>query len=514
VLIYTHRWLGIAGSLVFLVWFVSGVVMMYERMPRLTPEERLARLNRLDPSSIAFSLADAAGAAGVAPDRARVGMLLDRPVYRLESAAGWTTVFADTNQPLRGLSADEAVAVIRRFAPESGSRAHVVARLVEPDQWLLDGGLSRFLPMWRVALDDDGGTDYYVSDRTGEAVMKTTWRGRAFGYAGAVLHWTYFTPFRMKRELWRYSIIYAALVGCVMCLSGLIVGVWRFSPRRHYRLKRVAAHSPYAGWMWWHHYAGLAFGLFTFTWALSGALSLTPWDWAPSTEPTDAQRQVVSGGPLRAGAVTPAAVQQAVTRLQQALPVKELEILQAAGRPFALAYRAGDLASARLSRNRDVGAIMSAQLAHDHRSVWLDDLDAPLFERLDAAAATAVADRMYAGQAITERAWLPAYDAYYYDRTASRPLPVLRVSYADPEQTSLYLDPQTGSIAMRQTRLSRANRWLYNGLHSFDLPFLYYRRPMWDIVVLALSLGGLMLTVTTMVPAIRRLRRHVRQRMG
>jgi hypothetical protein len=27
-LIYTHRWLGIAGCIVIVVWFVSGVVMM------------------------------------------------------------------------------------------------------------------------------------------------------------------------------------------------------------------------------------------------------------------------------------------------------------------------------------------------------------------------------------------------------------------------------------------------------------------------------------------------------
>src|SRR5688572_31459922 len=73
VLIYTHRWLGIAGCLVFLMWFVSGVVMMYERMPRLTAEERLARLPALDASAIRIAPADAARHAKVAPDRIRVG---------------------------------------------------------------------------------------------------------------------------------------------------------------------------------------------------------------------------------------------------------------------------------------------------------------------------------------------------------------------------------------------------------------------------------------------------------
>ena len=50
VLVYTHRWLGIAAGLLFIVWFLSGIVMMYARMPALDPIERLARLPALDPA--------------------------------------------------------------------------------------------------------------------------------------------------------------------------------------------------------------------------------------------------------------------------------------------------------------------------------------------------------------------------------------------------------------------------------------------------------------------------------
>jgi hypothetical protein len=35
-LIYTHRYLGLAFCVMFALWFVSGVVMMYKRMPRLS----------------------------------------------------------------------------------------------------------------------------------------------------------------------------------------------------------------------------------------------------------------------------------------------------------------------------------------------------------------------------------------------------------------------------------------------------------------------------------------------
>jgi hypothetical protein len=56
---------------------------------------------------------------------------------------------------------------------------------------------------------------------------------------------------------------------------------------------------------------------------------------------------------------------------------------------------------------------------------------------------------------------------------------------------------------------SRWSRWLYHGLHSFDLPWLYRHRPAWDIAVLTLMLGGTSLCVTSLVIAWRRLRRKL-----
>jgi len=79
VLAYTHRWLGIAGCVLFIAWFISGVVMMYARMPGLANEERLARAPALDLSAVAISPAEAAGRTGAEVDRVQVGMLQGRP---------------------------------------------------------------------------------------------------------------------------------------------------------------------------------------------------------------------------------------------------------------------------------------------------------------------------------------------------------------------------------------------------------------------------------------------------
>ena len=257
VLIYTHRWLGIAGSLLFVVWFVSGIVMMYAGMPILTLEERLSRLPPLDLALVRVDVSEAAVRVGAAPGRVLIGMLRDRPVYRFVGAGGFTTVYADSGAVLEGVDAEAAVEIARRFAPEHAATTRYDVRLLDPDQWTLQS--RAYLPLHRVRLGDDADTVLYVSDRTGEPVMRTTRRTRRLGYMGAVFHWLYFRPLRSHGALWSDVVIWLSVFGCVLCLSGLVWGLWRVAVRKTYRIRGGLSYSPYAGLMRWHHYTWLVF---------------------------------------------------------------------------------------------------------------------------------------------------------------------------------------------------------------------------------------------------------------
>ena len=72
-LVYTHRWLGIAGGLLFAVWFVSGIVLMYAGMPELTESKRLQRLPVLDLSLVSVAPGAAAASVGGGAGCARAG---------------------------------------------------------------------------------------------------------------------------------------------------------------------------------------------------------------------------------------------------------------------------------------------------------------------------------------------------------------------------------------------------------------------------------------------------------
>ena len=94
------------------------------------------------------------------------------------------------------MSADEAMALMRRYVPEHAATLRYDDRLTDSDQWTLQSLIRNQMPMHRIALGDDAGTEYYVSEKTGEPVIRTTASGRFWGYLSAVLHWLYFTPLR------------------------------------------------------------------------------------------------------------------------------------------------------------------------------------------------------------------------------------------------------------------------------------------------------------------------------
>ena len=450
--VFTHRWLGIAGCLLFIAWFASGIVMMYAQMPELSAAERAARRPPLDFSTAKFSPHDAL--AGIPPfSLIRLGMLNGRPVYRASTDGGWVTVFADTADRFVALNDVSAVDEAKRFASSAAATIQYDGRLTEPDQWTLQH--SRSLPLHRVALGDDDDTKVYFAERTGDIVLKTTAATRRTAYVGAVLHWLYFTPLRRHHELWTATIICLAALGTLMCLLGLVWGVYSLS------------RGPYRGWLRWHHYIGLVFGAASLAWIFSGLLSVDPWNWHADTNPTSAQRRAFGGGSLRLDDLTLADINARVPA-----GAKDADIVPFLGRPRFVVDGKPDAPIARLDLEHAIAAAMP-------------------------------------GVRVADIAWLDEYDAYYYDRAGALPLPVVRARFDDPVATWLYVDPARGVPLRKEERSSRVNRWLYHGLHSFDFPFLYHRRPLWDIVMIALILGGMGSALTAVAPASRRLWRHV-----
>ena len=318
-LIIVHRWMGVVGGLLFVSWFISGIVFMYWTMPAFSDRERLSHLSPIDLSTARVGPMDAARHAGIKPTRLRIGTYYDgRPVYRFQNNS---IVYADTGEMVAGRGVDQAMEFVRTLEPAHAATVRYGGLLEDIDLWTA-GGPSNQIPLHKIALGDPGDTYYYISQKTGEPVMKTDRESRFWGFLGPVLHQWYFTSLRRNNDLWEKVVLWASILGSLMCLTGLIAGVWMYSMKRG---------SPYSGWVWWHHYAGLLFGFVTLTWIFSGGLAFNSYNIGSSTNPTPQQRDAATGGPLHLDHVTLDDLRKSLAAIVPAFTPKEADVLQFRG---------------------------------------------------------------------------------------------------------------------------------------------------------------------------------------
>jgi hypothetical protein len=109
---------------------------------------------------------------------------------------------------------------------------------------------------------------------------------------------------------------------------------------------------------------------------------------------------------------------------------------------------------------------------------------------LDSELVKSVVSRAATPYQIIDSRVVNRYEAYYVDRLGQKRLPVLRVRLDDPQHSLLYIDLHDGRVALSYNRIERWDRWLYQGLHDFDVPWLYRHRPLWDMVVIVRLAGG------------------------
>ena len=467
-LVVTHRYLGVAVCLLMLMWFVSGIVMMYVGFPRLTEHERASALQPI-PWQTCCQISERIGDDEPVL-RAQVEGLQGKPFLRLRRAgrpdllvdlAQGTAMHLDATQA-RAIALDAAPRIIGAAAPLRDSAQ------IEQDQWTV-GRHLRDRPLHRFAFGDRRQTTVYVSGANGQIVLWTTATQRFWNWLGAVPHWLYFTALRSDGPLWTQVMIWTSIVGTFLTVVGIAIGIVQI------RLRNERSVSPYRGLFYWHHISGLAFGIVTLTWAASGLVSMNPWGFLDSRGRGD-----------------------------QAL-------LQ--GRPLQWVQVKASLATLPTASMPDVVSLTSAP--YDGRLHWLATHADGRVRRIGAeghpdpltdADLAAAAHRLAGDSKIAAQSMLIKEDAYYFGHHERSILPVYRITVDDAEHTRLYLDPTSGALLRRVDANGRWHRWLFQGLHRLDFTATLRARPLWDLVMIVLLLGGVGLSATGCYLAVRRIR--------
>lgn len=494
-LIFVHRWVGIVICIVFLIWFPSGIGMMYWTMPSVTAADRLERSPALDAAAIVLSPAQAAEALGVeaTPAQIRLNTFDGRPAYRIGGGrgGGGRIVYADTGEIQDEVSTPMRHRIAAAWTGQPAADATVTS-VTEVDQWTVQGGLRNIRPLYKYSWPN--GEQLYLAGNSGEVVQYTTTGSRIAAHVSAIPHWIYYTPIRKHQPFWLQFMIWTAGIGTIGSIIGVVVGVWMYSPRKRYRNNGAPTSIPYRGQKRWHTIIGLIFGVATVTYAFSGMMSLDPfpalYDRRPAAGAGPGQGQARRPGVAQVlrGRVSlddfAAAHPRDIVARHPQLRIKELEWTSFAGEPL-------------------YGATL------DDGTTRMLRLDGTPVEQFGHDEIVDVVRQAAPDPAAMEVTVLDQYDLYYLDRRRERPLPVILAKMHDEEKSRYYIDPKTARVVGQYSNRNWVGRWLYTGLHSLNFPWLYNYRPLWDIVVIALMVGGTALCVTSLVLAWRVLGRKL-----
>jgi len=474
-LYWFHRWLGIITCLLCVMWFISGLVMLYVPYPSWKDEERVANLPAVAVERVSITPDEAIAVAGIRsfPSTFRLEMLGPEPVYRVVSGKDRAVVSAATGARLENVTRDEAQRHLETVFPNA---AATHAETIDYDQWTVTRRYDPFRPLYKFSLDDGLGTDVYVASTTGEIVQNATRSERFWNWLGAIPHWIYFSPIRRDQELWRQSVMWLSGPLTIGAITGLWIGVLRLRVRRPYSRGRV---TPYRGWMKWHHVGGLVGGVFLTAWIASGWLSVNPFQLFARTPVSEAQRIAYAGW----SADTPYRITRSAIAEAAGGKATDVSFVWVGGKPYILA--------------RDATRV---QLADPQSGRAVEIPDTVLADAARAA---------YPAAKVVDVERLSDEDVYWYSHHNRRPLPVVKVRFDDPSATWLFLDPATGAIAGSSNRSARTYRWMFNFVHDYDLPVLLRNQPARDIIVWLLSIAGLVVSVSGIAVGYRVLKRRV-----
>ena len=318
-----------------------------------------------------------------------------------------------------------------------------------------------------MTVDDGAHTELYVSEETAEVALLTTRGSRALAWFAAIPHWMYFAPLRQNGPVWRQVVLWTSGAATVLALIGIILGFTQYFTR-------------YAGLMRWHYVTGVLFGVFCVTWVFSGLLSMEPFFWASGGGTGNRISQALRGGLLDLSRFPKLAL----------LPgnFKEIEFLRIQGEHYYF-----------IRNDSNEPLLVSADSSQSRRDLFSTE---SLMMRVKQSTPDVP---------IAESVLLSKYDSYYHPTERKPPLPVLRVKFADPDATWIYIDAYMSQVVTRFTRRERLQRWIYHGLHSLDFNFWYYQGPVWTSTMVLLNVGGAMLSGIGVLLAIKRVARSIKR---
>lgn len=476
-----HKVVALVIALFFVMWFITGIVLLYHKYPKVTEEDNYGYMQRIP--------AETLPAVAQLPGLTDTTEIINLSVCRNLGATVWTIGRSSgrkenamdkksRNSQLFVLTGDSLTVQHKITSSQidsiaclwAGSAAIAsVDTLRRRQQWILYDRYEKSLPILRYRFEDPEATEVFISQKNGEVVQKTTRSARIWAWLGAIPHKFYFPGIRTNTGRWKNVMLAGGLLCLAAALSGMYMGIYYLlkNKRKHHKFS-----SPFKKRMWrLHHVAGLIFGVFLMAWGISGALStqrIPKW-----LIPYDGDYTVNASGlwgkkPLLLG-------------------------------DYKLDYRKI------LDVYHDVKSITWHHFGKQPAYIVVDGdreifIDASRQDRVQPLKISKEeiekAVRRYFGDEVSfDMTYMEDYDEYYLSARGLQPLPVWKIEIDNEDGSRLYISPGSGYVKyLNENRM--AKKWLFSAAHYLDIKFFVMHPALRYLSLWILAAGCVLVIVT------------------
>lgn len=479
-----HKITGLVIALFFIMWFVTGIILLYHKYPRVTQTDIYEHSEPLSLNDLP-AIHDIPGLT----DSARVKTL---GVNREMSQTVWTIsgvsnrkenpmdvkmantdrfIFAsDTllSQPEVNASQLDSIACVW-----AGNNSILkVDTLTRRQQWILYERYDKSLPILKYYFDNPEKSEIFISQKNGEVLQATTATERGWSWVGAIPHKLYFTFLRTDVDRWKNALLIGGLLCLIASLSGVYIGIYFLFVNKK---KQHKFSSPFKKGVWrYHHIAGMIFGIFLVAWGISGSLAMQR---VPKWLVNYDGDYFVSASKLWG---------------RKPLPLKD----------YKLDYREI------LKKYPDVKSITwehfgkspAYLIVSGTKEIYIDASNPDSVETLQIPKAEIEkAVTRYFGDDVKYTISLQEdYDEYYLSTPGQYPLPVWKVDVDNSDGTRMYISPSDGYVKyLNNNRM--AKKWLFAATHYLDIKYFVLHRNLRYACLWILSIACVSIIVTGII---------------
>lgn len=466
------------------MWFVSGIVLLYHKYPKVDEQDTYRHAEALDVRNLP-SVYDIPGMTDTTKIKTlSVGRNLGNTVWSIGGASGRKENAMDkrSKDDTRYIFNSDTLIPQNKILPAQidsiaclWANSNIITKvdtLRERQQWILYDRFEKSLPILRYHFDNPDKTEIFISQKNGEVVQASTQSERLWAYSGAIPHKFYISGIRTNTERWKTIMLIGGLICLIAALSGMYIGIYYIfiNKKKHHTFA-----SPFKKRMWrYHHIAGLIFGIFLIGWGISGALSTQRIPkWMVDYE----------------GDYTLSA-----TKLwgKKSLKLKD----------YKLDYRKvfDKYSNVKSISWQHFGSTPAYLVISGDKEYYVDASQPDKVKPLEISKKEIekAVGRYFGDDADFSMALMEDYDEYYLSAKGQQPLPVWKIEIDNEDGSRIYICPSDGYVKyLNENRMVK--KWLFSACHYLDIKYFVLHNTLRYACLWILAIGCVFVIVTGVV---------------